>query len=1094
MTGVMKKSRHKRKRLFVSSTPLNAFGLWFTVVLLVVAAAVPSPGWCYTPSARAVQGEADLSHWSFDTAPGVLLNGQWAFYWNELVPPGRPAAAAPPPTGFVEVPGNWNGTAAPGGRIGGNGSATYRLTVRLPRKRPPLALRMREAGTAYRLFINGTERASAGQVGQSPKTSIPGFRFATIPIDAGTPRLEIVLHVSNFHYRVAGLWDPLLLGTQKDLANRKIAAFQLVYFLAGAFVLMGLYHLGLFLLRTRQRPPLWFGLFCFLIVLRILATGERSLWMLVPGLSWAAMIRLEYLAYYLAVPVFSAFINALYPEELSRRALGWVVFPALILSAAVILAPPSVFTHTLYGFHGITIAASAMVISALVRATRRRREGTVIFLVGFTIFLATVGNDILHASQIIHTGLFVPLGFFIFVFSQALLLSRRFSNAFNVVARQRRELEKANSALQREIGDRRITEAALLASEDKYRGIFENSKEGIFQTTADGRFLTVNPSLAKMLGFESVDTLLETAPNSTYLYQTQGDRDRLIQRLESGEAVVDYPLRTKRRDGQAVDLSVNARGIVDESGRLRYIEGTVSDVTQKKRIEEFRVARDAAEAASAAKSEFLAHMSHEIRTPMNGILGMAGLLLETGLDTEQREYAETLEKSGRALLTIINNILDYSKIEAGKIELESIDFDLRATIEDVARLLAVPAAQKGLELTCLVHHRVPSDLQGDPGRLRQVLLNLAGNAIKFTARGQVFIRVLLDGRSDDKIQIRFEIQDTGIGIPRDRMDRLFRSFSQVDSSTSRRFGGSGLGLAISKELVERMDGRIGVESEQERGTLFWFTIMLQRQKEAAQNPVRKEIAGLRVLIVDNRAPSRAALVEQLKTLHCDPSKAADGKEALAAVARAAEEGAVFPVVIIGRPFFDKKDEELGRAIRNGSRDRPPAVILLTAMGQRGDGEKARQAGFQAYLTQPVSQNQLRNCLVAVTQPETRDAAGDEPRLVTRHTLAEEQKRSVRILLVEDNETNRLVALNILKKFGYRTDAATNGQEALEALKQTEYDLVLMDIQMPVMDGFSATEGHSRPGVGDPRPSGTHRGHDGPCNPGLPRPLPGSGDE
>ena len=1028
--------------------------------LALIWAAWPVTGQGHSgPAPRAAKGAIDLRTWDFLTGEPVRLDGQWAFYWGALIDPNRFLASKPPvPDAFVAVPGNWNHTVTRKGSIGGHGLATYRLSVRLPPQSPPLALRMDEVGTAYRLFVNGRQRAAAGRVGENLHASSPGFEFATIPIKEGENRLDLVIQVSNFHYRVAGIWDSIRLGTPGSVAQLRARRLGVGFFLMGAIAIMGLYHLGLFALRRRERPPLWFGLFCFLIVLRILATGERCLMTMAPGLSWAWLIRIEFLGYYLAVPVFTAFINALYKEQFTNRALGWVAAPSLFLSAAVLFTPPRLFTHTLYAFHTITILASAWVLAGLVRAACDKREGALIFLSGFLVFLAAVVNDILHASQLIHTGLFAPAGFFIFVFSQAFVLSRRWSSAFNLVASQRRELRSANEAHQREIAERRITEAALLASEDKYRSIFEHSREGIFQTSSEGRFLTANPSLAAILGFDSVHELMEATPRAAEVYQTTEDRERLIQALESDGVLTDYELPLRRKDGRRIHVSVNARGILDEEGRVRYIEGTVSDITQKKRIHEFQLARDAAEAANAAKSEFLAHMSHEIRTPMNGILGMAGLLQETGLDSEQAEYVQTLQKSGRALLAIINNILDYSKIEAGKFEMEIIDFDLRTTIEDVARLLAVPAGQKGLEMTCLVHHRVPSSLRGDPGRLRQVLLNLAGNAIKFTDRGQVTIRVLLEGESQENAHIRFEIQDSGIGIPRERMDRLFQAFSQVDSSTSRRFGGSGLGLAISKELVGRMGGRIGVESEPDKGALFWFTVLMEKRRNHWTEPVEEEIAGKKVLIVDSLAMSRASLVEQLKSLRCVPVEAENGEAAITAMTSAARAQKPFPAVIIASQFFEADGAPLAKAIRQEARIQPTAMILLTAMGQRGDAEKAKEVGFSAYLTKPVSHQQLKNCLAAVINRSRGDAADSAqgPGLVTRHTLNEQRKKAIRILIAEDNETNRMVALNILTKFGYRADVVVNGNQAVEALKKTVYHLVLMDVQMPVMDGFDAT--------------------------------------
>jgi two-component system sensor histidine kinase/response regulator len=598
----------------------------------------------------------------------------------------------------------------------------------------------------------------------------------------------------------------------------------------------------------------------------------------------------------------------------------------------------------------------------------------------------------------------------------------------------------------------RNAERALREAERQYRELVESASDLVWQLDADGRWTFVNRAAREIYGVSAEDLL--GRPFVDRVDPEHVARDRAaFQRVLAGGELSDY--ETVHRDvaGEPRHLAFAARPIRDAAGRVTGAHGTARDVTDRARARAgLEEARDAAVRLAALRSAFMANMSHEIRTPMNGVLGLADLLLDTELTPEQRRSLDLLHGSAQALLGVIDDILDFSKIEAGQLELEQIPFDLPGLVDATVRLLAVRAAGRGLELLADVQRGVPRVVRGDPGRLRQVLTNLLGNAIKFTERGEVAITVKPEGEpADGSVRLCFAVRDSGIGIPRERIAAIFEEFIQVDSSTTRRFGGTGLGLAISRRLVELMGGELAVQSEVGVGSEFAFVIPLGVEADTAALAARAPLGyrGLHVLIVDDNAANRRILRGMLEDAGLVVGEAGGADEALRQL-RGARGADTFRLAVIDSQMPGRDGFDFAGAVKGDPATADTRLLMLTSAGRRGDGRRCRELGVQGYLTKPVSRLELLEAIASVLSGTERIVE-----VVTRHSMAESRRR-LRVLVAEDNPVNQEVARALLQRRGHDVTVVENGRLALEAVRRDGFDVVLMDVQMPEMDGISAT--------------------------------------
>jgi len=640
-------------------------------------------------------------------------------------------------------------------------------------------------------------------------------------------------------------------------------------------------------------------------------------------------------------------------------------------------------------------------------------------------------------------------------------------------------------AIYRDVTEQKAAERALRESEKRYREFFNNAPVGIFQTTREGRYLDANEAHRQIFGFPDIDTLRRMTAADFYSDPTE--REKWVAMMDRENIVRGQIYDYARSDGRKIWARETARTVRDDEGKLLYYEGVVEDITALKEAEareaertaqiarmneelikaneDAQKARGVAEAASQAKGMFLARMSHEIRTPMNSVIGFSDMLLDTALSEEQTEFVRNITKSGEALLALINEILDFSKIEAGQLAFQNIDFDLEVTAFDVCALTQPRLGNRPVEVLCRVSDNLPGFIKSDPTRIRQVLLNLMSNAVKFTHEGEIDLALAVEEETEEQVKLHATVRDTGIGIPKDKLETVFELFQQVDGSITRKYGGTGLGLAICRQIAKHMHGHVWAESEMEKGSTFHFTAWVDKSdKTMAKQPPVRALAGKRALLVDDNENNLNILEHTLGLSGMRTVKARMGAEVLPVLRKAAaEENDPFDICILDIQMPDFSGYEVAKRIREDADPRIAGLKILAFSSSISRRLKAfKESGFDGFLPKPIQRHKLimmlKRLLGEIAEgPETEEEKEQEG-MLTQHTLAEEAKHSVRILLAEDNPMNQKLAQYMLTKAGYNLVVANNGREAIEKYtsEPERYDLIFMDVHMPEIDGLEAT--------------------------------------
>lgn len=937
-------------------------------ISLIAATALPA-----TERPVATRGVIDLRSADLREQP-FELKGEWQLRWQALHVTGGVAASAPGT--YVRAPRAWNNESVSGKKLPGTGYATYSLRVLLPPLKKPVGLTMNEQGTSVRLFVNGKEAGSMGSVSAGKAGAVPDTRPLTVFLTEVTETLDIDVQISNFDYRKGGMWNGIFVGSRSAI-QKKIRTQQLLeVFAAGCLLIIATYHLGIYIFYRQGRSALLFALFCLTLFIRLISTSQRILPEVVPGISFQLYSRLEFLTWFFSIPLGVHYSNAMfnYVRSMWFIPLGYGLG---IFFSLTLFFPPEVYSHFVVPSQMALFSFLLLAFAGLFRLCKQKPPALKLFLFGAVVLAVGTANDILYTNEIWRTIQLGPFGVLVFIFCHAMVLSRR----LYLVFREKDEIqkllnEKLVGRIQQKTSELRHARTESKAKQQQFLNVVNNIPGITYRCAPECPWTLyfVSDEIQHITGYATEDfiggkvrTIASIIHPEDLGLVTASDRASASQRYR-------LTYRMICADGRIIWVEDSGQAVFDDEDNLVWLDGVMLDITARKTLElEMLSAREKAEAANAAKSNFLAIMSHELRTPLHGVIGMTSVLRQTSLTKEQAEYADIIENSSFVLLSLINDILDLSKIESGKVETEKIEFNVRRLAEDMLHMAGVQARQKGLALKLQIAPDIPQVLLGDSTRLRQILVNLVGNAVKFTAHGEVGFEIAQQSQSQREITLCFKVSDTGIGIPPENLELIFQPFRQADQTTTRNYGGTGLGLTISKQLAELLGGKISVTSSVGVGSVFQICIPFEIPASKPGSPTKNtsgatvpsiqltHFNGRRVLLAEDDPVNQIVSRELMQHMGCSVEIAENGIEVLDRYSGARPEIIFMDCMMPGMDGYEATAKIREREAQQQLPRIP--IIALTANALPSDREKCLASGMDDFLAKPFKAAEIEAMLL-----------------------------------------------------------------------------------------------------------------------------------
>lgn len=926
----------------------------------------------------ATRGVIDLRSANLGEQP-VELKGEWQLRWRSMHVTGPTPAAQP--GAYVRAPRAWNNELVSGNKLPGAGYATYSLRVLLPPMKNPVGLTMNEQGTAVRLFANGKEIGTMGVVSETKIGAVPDTRPLTIFLTEKADTLDIDVQISNFDYRKGGMWNGIFIGSRTAI-QKKIRTQQLIeVFAAGCLLIIATYHLGIYVFYRQGRSALLFALFCLTLFIRLISTSQRILPEVIPGISFQVYSRLEFLSWFFSIPLGVHYSNAMFNYVRSK----WFVplgYALGILFTLTLLLPSEIYSHFVVPSQMALFSFLLLAFGGLFRLWKQKPPGLKLFLFGAIVLALGTANDILYTNEILRITQLGPFGVLVFIFCHAMVLSRRLYIVFKEKDEIQKLLnEKLVGRIQQRTSELRHARTESKAKQQQFLNVVNNIPGITYRCAPENPWTLyfVSDEIQHITGYPPEDFIGGKVRTVASIIHP----DDLARITASDRAATDQRYRLTYRlvcaDGQIIWVEDSGQPVHDDEENLVWLDGVMLDVTARKTLElEMLEARERAEAANAAKSNFLAIMSHELRTPLHGVIGITSVFKQTPLNKEQAEYADIIENSSYVLLSLINDILDLSKIESGKVEIEQVEFDIRQLAEDMLNMAGIQAKQKDLALHLQITPGVPQFLIGDSTRLRQILVNLVGNAVKFTAQGKVGLEILLHAGAERSATLCFRVSDTGIGIPEENLELIFQPFRQADQTTTRHYGGTGLGLTISKQLAELLGGSISVSSTVGKGSVFEIYIPFElpaaqtaktgmKNTDVSAGAMRSDkFKDRRVLLAEDDPVNQIVSRELLKNLGCNVQIAENGIEVLRMYSAEKPEIIFMDCMMPGMDGYEATAKI--RELEEQQKEAHIPIVALTANALPSDRDKCLAVGMDDFLAKPFKAADIEAMLARWVTP------------------------------------------------------------------------------------------------------------------------------